>query len=199
MPTFRKFTLVFALAALTILGGCDTGPKLSWKTQNITGGLPALQFNLTDENGHAVQASNYAGKVRLLYFGYMHCPDVCPTTLETLHEALHDIGKQADAVRVLFVSVDPKRDTPAGLKAYTSAFGPRFIGLTGTQKQLEAVTSHYHVTYDYYPPDPSGNYAVQHSSAVFVFDRSGKARLLMQYQTGAAAMAHDLRQLVEEK
>ncbi len=183
------------MACVLALAGCGAEhKKLAWDTQNVTGGLPDLQFTLTDDNGHTVHASDYAGKIRLVYFGYTHCPDVCPLTLDTLHEALQSLGKQANA-RVLFVSVDPKRDTPSILKTYASAFGPDIIGLTGTQAQLHAVTSRYHVTYSYYAPDAAGDYEVQHSSAVFVFDRGGKARLLMAYQKGPKAIAHDLRQL----
>lgn len=187
------------IVAVLVLAGCSAGHDgLTWDTKNVSGGLPDLHFTLTDDEGHVVHAANYAGKDVVLYFGYTHCPDVCPTTLETMHNAFHLMGAKADAVRVLFVSVDPKRDTDPILRDYTAAFDTRFIGLTGTQAQLRAVTKRYHVTYSYYAPDPSGNYDVQHSSAMFVFDAHGKARLLMEYQKGAGAIAHDLKQLVAQ-
>ncbi|CAM5223199.1 Protein SCO1/2 OS=Castellaniella defragrans OX=75697 GN=HNR28_000201 PE=3 SV=1 [Castellaniella defragrans] len=189
--------VVLALSAT--LAGCGTGhKKLAWDTENVTGGLPGLHFTLTDDTGHVVHASDYTGKYVVLYFGYTHCPDVCPTTLQTMHYAFQLMGKSADAVRVLFVSVDPERDTDSALKNYTAAFDTRIIGLTGTQAQLHAATQRYHVTYSYSAPDANGDYVVQHSSAMFVFDQKGKARLLMEYQKGAKDIAHDLSQLIAQ-
>lgn len=196
--SMKWFYVALLFVVASVLSGCNAKSALVWDTENVTGGLPPIQFTLTDDEGHVVDASHYAGKVTLLYFGYTHCPDVCPTTLATIHEALHKIGKRADDVRVLFVSVDPKRDTARALKSYASAFGPHFIGLTGTRPQLQAVTKRYHVTYSYYAPDSNGDYEVQHSSAIFVFGRHGNARLLMEYQKGATAMAHDLGQLISQ-
>lgn len=192
---FQARFLPLLLAAL-LLTGC--GGDLSWKTKSIANVMPDLQFTLTNGDGRTVQASDYDGKVKLLYFGYTHCPDVCPLTLATVAQALHHLGKRADAVRVLFVSVDPKRDTPQILKSYANAFGPHFVGLTGTQPQLQALAKRYRVAYGYGKPDANGNYEVFHSAAIFVFGRDGEARLLMNEKDGAKAMAHDLGQLVEQ-
>lgn len=188
--------VVLLLIATLLLAGC--GGSLSWKTKNITDVMPDLQFTLTNGDGSTVHASDYSGKVRLLYFGYTHCPDVCPLTLATTAHALDKLGKSADDVRVLFVSVDPKRDTGSVLKSYAHAFGPQFVGLTGTQKQLKALTKRYRVAYSYGDPDANGNYEVFHSAAIFVFDRDGHVRLLMNRTDGADAMAHDLGQLVNQ-
>src|SRR5699024_5110331 len=98
------------LITTLVIAGC--GSDLTWKTNNITSVMPDLQFTLTDDGGRTVHESNYQGKVQLLFFGYTHCPDVCPLTLATIGRALHRLGDQADAARVLFVSVDPERDTP---------------------------------------------------------------------------------------
>ena len=195
-PTTLIHRLSVVLGLALALVGCSQQP-LSWDTKNITGIMPNLQFSLTNENGRAVHASDYAGKINLLYFGYTHCPDVCPLTLATVAQALKKIGpKAADQINMLFVSVDPKRDPPRVLKRYVHAFGPHIFGLTGTQQQLQDLTKRYRVAYRYGKPDADGNYTVYHSAAIFVFDPSGKVRLVMNYKDGAAAMAHDLGQLV---
>ena len=185
----------FALVCLTGLLLTACGGAKQWKTSNITGMMPDLQFTLTDDNGAKVHAEAWRGKITLLYFGYTHCPDVCPLTLATIAQALKKMGPEAKQVSVLFVSVDPKRDTLPVLKTYTQAFGPQIVGLTGTQSQLLALSKRYRVSYSYDQPNADGSYTVNHSSAIFVFDGKGKVRLLMNYTDGAAAMAHDLRQL----
>ncbi len=190
---FRAAAL--ALLAASILAGCSGSKK--WDTTNITGVMPNLKFTLTDENGTTVHADNWRGKVKLLYFGYTHCPDICPLTLADIARALRSLGKQADQVRVLFVSVDPKRDTPAVLKTYAHAFGPQFVGLTGTQDQLLALTARYRVSYSYDNPDVDGNYTVNHGAAIYVFDKTGRVRLLMSRSDKSAAIAHDLKQLLD--
>lgn len=147
-----------------------------YHAQNISGVMPALEFNLT--NGTAISAG-LRGKATLLYFGYTHCPYGCPTTLAYLAETLKLLGPRAESVRVLFVSVDPRRDSPGALSRFASSFGPQFIGLTGSDEQLTALTKRYRVAYRSGEPDKDGSYAVSHSSAVFVFDRDGRARLLV--------------------
>ncbi|MGD8574509.1 MAG: SCO family protein, partial [Gammaproteobacteria bacterium] len=134
MKTLRALSLIAAALALV---ACGNGRQ--WRTHDITGFMPPLAFHLTGENGQPTTARDFRGHTVLLYFGYTHCPDVCPLTLAALARALHDIGPSADQVRVLFVSVDPERDTPPLLARYTEAFGPRFVGLTGTRQQLDAL------------------------------------------------------------
>ncbi|MHB1332702.1 MAG: SCO family protein [Sulfuriferula sp.] len=167
-----------------------------WALDNITGLMPKLEFNLTNDNGHAVTADAYHGKLALLYFGYTNCPDVCPTTLATLAQAVRGLGADADKVRVLFVSVDPARDTAPVLKSYTGAFGPQFVGLSGNEKALDALTRRYRVVYSLDKPDAQGNYAVNHSSGVFIFDGSGNARLLGSSTSKAPEITQDLRHLL---
>ncbi|MGH8427135.1 MAG: SCO family protein [Gammaproteobacteria bacterium] len=194
----RTFAGRIALICLAAVLVTACGGSQQWKTSNITGVMPDLQFTLTRDNGKTVHASGWRGKITLLYFGYTHCPDVCPLTLATIAQALKKMGPEAKQVRVLFVSVDPKRDTLPVLKTYTQAFSPQIVGLTGTQTQLQALSRRYRVSYSYDQPNADGSYAVNHSSAIFVFDGKGKVRLLMNYTDGADAMAHDLRQLVAE-
>jgi protein SCO1/2 len=189
------------IAGLAVLGvlalsGCG-GSQAQWSTQSIRGVMPDLAFTLTDEHGNAVQASEYRGKYTLLFFGYTHCPDICPATLSVLGAALRQLGDGAQRVTVLFVSVDPKRDGPRELREYTSSFGPGIVGLTGTPDELDALTKRYRVTYRYGVTDEDGNYPVYHSAAIFAFDPDGRVRLLMNYTDGVPAIAHDLQQLVE--
>ncbi len=159
--------------------------------------MPPLKFTLVDDAGEPVTAASFAGKVVLLYFGYTHCPDVCPTTLADLAQSLQQLGSSANRVRVLFVSVDPKRDTPSVLKNYASAFAPQVVGLTGDEDELQAITKRYRVAYRLGKPDAEGNYVVYHSSAVFIFDTLGRVRLLADYTDGSRAIAHDLKQLLD--
>ena len=187
--------LMFGLALLSACGKS----KIPWHGDDITGVMPDLAFQLTDEDGQAVTQQQYRGKVVLLYFGYTHCPDVCPTTLATLALALRKLNPgQVDRVRVLFVSVDPKRDSPAVLKEYTKAFAPQVVGLTGNQDQLEALAKRYRVSYSYGKPDEDGNYDVYHSNAIFVFDGDGDVRLLARESDGGAGIAQDLIRLLTE-
>jgi len=185
------------LLAMLTLAGCS-GSNLTWKTHNIRGLMPDLAFTLTGSDGKTVTQADFKGHVTLLYFGYTHCPDVCPTTVATVVHALRQLKDKAQSVRFLFISVDPKRDTPAGLKTYLQAFdSPELVGLTGTQQQLQALAKRYRVSYSYDKPDANGNYAVNHSAAIFVFDRKGRVSLVMNYRNGADAMAHDLKQMVD--
>lgn len=187
--------LIIATMATLLLGACGNG--LQWQTTNITHVMPDLQFTLTRGNGNVVDAASFRGKVTLLYFGYTHCPDVCPLTLATIGRALRTLPHaQQKVIRVLFVSVDPKRDTPALLAKYAASFGPDFIGLTGTQPQLRALAKRYRVSYSYGKPDANGAYVVNHSSAIYAFDGQGHVRLLMKRSDGTSKLAHDLAQLV---
>jgi protein SCO1/2 len=164
---------------------------------DISGLMPALRFDLTDQDGRSVTAADYRGKIVLLYFGYTSCPDACPTTLAKLANTMHTLGGEAERVRVLFVSVDPQRDTAAVLKRYVTYFGPQFIGLRSrSDGPLDALTRRYRVAYHREPPDHTGDYTVDHSSAIFIFDRDAKARLLADGTESVPVMVHDLRQLM---
>ena len=180
---------------LTALLAACTGHSL-YALKSVSGLVPSLEFQLTNQDGQAVTAADYRHDVVLLYFGYTQCPDECPTTLTTLANALHTLGPRASQVRVLFVSVDPDRDTTAVLKRYVSHFGPQFVGLRGGQAELAALSKRYRIAYHYEKPDSYGNYEVDHSSAIFVFDGRGRARLLGQSDNTARQVASDLRRLL---
>jgi protein SCO1 len=176
-------------------------PAIAWNSTDMTGTLPALRFTMTRaSDGKTVTAADYKGKVVLLYFGYTYCPDVCPTTLFDVAQMLKTLGKGADEVRVLFVTVDPDRDTLPVLKQYTEAFAPEVVGLRGTPEQLAALAKRYRVAYSVHPASSGHAYEVTHSAAVYVFDRSGNIKLLF---SGLAApgvpiapMTNDLQHMV---
>lgn len=192
---FSRVWWFTGLLALASLAACARSEP-PFLLQNITGLMPTLEFRLTDQDNRAVSAENFRGQVVLLYFGYTQCPDACPATLATLQQALRSLGSSAAGVRVLFVSVDPQRDTAAVLKRYVAYFGPEFVGLRGDDAALNALTHRYRVAYHREKADAHGYYAVDHSSAVFVFDRTGRPRLLAGSTSGAKTIASDLQRLL---
>lgn len=189
--------LAFAMTAFLALtlGACSDAP--SWNATDISGAMPPLAFTLTDENGAEARAADFRGKVALLFFGFTSCRDACPVTLSRLSRVLERLDpEQRRRVRVLFVSVDPHRDTPERLRAYTDNFGPQFVGLTGTHKQLRALNERYRVTYSYGEADAEGDYPVSHSGAVFGFSADGEARILIRDDIPPDAILEDIRRLL---
>ena len=191
----KRAVLLTMLAVLFALGGCGSQARV-WRLTDVRGHLPDLAFTLTDDTGKVVDAADFRGKLVLLYFGYTHCPDVCPLTLTHLHVLMQRLGPLADRTRVLFVSVDPARDTPAILHAYVSAFDPHITGLTGTPAQIEALAKRYRVAYNRGPTLPGGGYEVAHSAGIYLFDRRGRARLLATDADPIGAIEHDVRGLL---
>jgi len=187
------------LAILTLLlTGC-LGNDEHWHGKDISGLMPDLEFKLINSNHNAVTAGDYRGKVRLLFFGFTSCPDVCPTTLQKLNQIIGDLPQeQQDEVLTLFVSVDPERDTPERVDEYVHFFGEGIVGLTGTEPQLRELAKRYRTTFGYDEPDKDGYYAVSHSSAVYVFDREGEARLLLRSDLSRDEIRDDLLALVQE-
>lgn len=181
------------------LAGCSGKTPVKWNANDISGVMDPLTFNLTDDHGQSVTGKDYRGKVVMLYFGYTFCPDICPQTLTRVAAALRGLGKQAEHVQVLFVSVDPNRDTPKVMRNYVKYFSPRMLGLTGTQSELKAVTKRYRVAYSYgkgYPDKK--DYVVNHSASIYVFDPKGNARLLIDQQETSAQITADLKQLIAQ-
>ena len=186
------FTRLAALALVLLAAACG---KSDWHATDISGAMPALDFSMTRANdGKAVTAGDYRGKIVVLYFGYTHCPDICPTTLANLSEVLQKLGVRADEVRVLFVTVDPNRDSPALMKTYVNSFSPQVDGLRGTDNQLTALARRYRIAYSV---TPGPNYDVMHSNAVFFFSRDGKARLVTTETGDVAGLTEDVKRLLE--
>jgi len=188
---------IVSLCLIVLLAGCNK-PGTSWHATDITGSMPALEFSLTRVgDGAPVHASDYRGKVVVLYFGYTHCPDICPATLANLSDAIQKLGSKANDVRVLFVTVDPNRDTAPILDAYVKSFAPQIDGLRGSDDQLIDVTRRYRVIYKVTPDSPGHPYEVMHSSAAFFFDRTGRARLVTTKTDDVAGVTADLKQLLD--
>jgi len=186
-----------AMFALLVAACSERGAP--WQLTNVSGHLPDLQFSLTGDDGKPIDASAFKGRTTLVYFGYTHCPDVCPETMARLMQVLTKLpSKDAEQVRILFISVDPARDTPQLLRDYVGAFDPQHArGLTGSDRQIESLARRYRVAYQMEKRDPKGNYEVTHSSAVYIFDAQGHARLLATDHDSPDAIAHDLRRIVE--
>ncbi len=181
---------------LPLMAACSRSPQLHWDLTSIRGALPDLRFTLATGGDRPVTARDFHGRVTLLFFGYTHCTDTCPLTMTRLAAAVSRLGAQARDVRIVFVSVDPRRDTPDSTDRFARAFSPEAVGLTGGSQAVEAMAKRYRVAYLPQPRDRSGNYEVMHSKGVYVFDRDGRARLLIDDTDPPAAVIHDLRQLV---
>jgi len=197
----QRFALraVVAIAALAALGGCTQRAE-PWHLTNVTGHLPDLDFTLTADDGRAVDGDSFKGRTALVYFGYTHCPDVCPETMGRLMQVLGKLGPDARKVRILFITVDPARDTPQALHDYVGAFDSQHAeGLTGTDRQIESLAKRYRVAYQMEKRDPNGSYEVTHSSAVYVFDPQGRARLLATDHDTPDAIAQDLRRIIDDR
>jgi protein SCO1/2 len=188
-------------AGLVLLAAACSRERATWHLASIRHLLPDLQFSLPSSGGGTLDAADVRGDVVLLYFGYTHCPDVCPLTLAKLKAALAELGPAAAHVRVLFVSVDPQRDTPETLQRYLKPFGPQFIGLVGTAAQTAALAKRYRVGYNKQeaPNGDQGDYSVTHSGGVFIFDPRGRALLLGTQGSPVAYYTADLKQLLSRR
>jgi protein SCO1/2 len=177
MPRFPLVLLPFLLLATVLAAGAlwrlgDLRAQRGTQTISVEKVELGGPFTLTDQNGTKRSDSEFRGKYMLVFFGYTFCPDVCPTTLAVMAAALDKMGSGADRIVPVFISVDPSRDTPEVLKAYLSAFGPRFIGLTGTEEEIAATAKAYRV-YVQAHKDQGENYTVDHSGVVYLMDKSG--------------------------
>lgn len=200
----RRGLLGAGLAAGAMLSAHPALADHGWHDIDMTGVSPPLQFTMTRaRDGKTVTAADYRGKVTMLYFGYTFCPDICPLTLGNVARVLQHLGKQADDVRLLFVTVDPNRDTLPVLKQYAAVFAPQVVGLRGTPDALTALARRYRIAYSVTPPHDGKPYTVNHSSAIYVFDRTGAARLLVPSLASAkadiAGVAGDISRLMAEK
>ena len=179
----RRLRLVVALTLCTLAVVVAALGASVWSNRAPA---PALStyggpFMMTDTNGHAVSQADLLGRPTVLYFGYTYCPEVCPTTLLMLTTALKQMGPAADALNVVFVSVDPGRDTPAQMKLYLSSFDPRIRGFTGTEAEVATIAKAYHVYYKRVPGEGGNAYTMDHSATVFLLDRAGRLTGTIDY------------------
>lgn len=200
----RHFLLSLPTAAALAaagLGGCnalDIG--YTFKSIDITGAKDyGSDFRLVDHNGEPRSLADFHGKVVTLFFGYLNCPDFCPTHLMREKEVLKLLGTNAGKLQTLFVTVDPERDSQAALKAYMAAFDPSFIGLRGTPDEVAAVARSFKAIYRKVPVANSPAYSVEHSTLTMVFDPQGRLRLAIRHEQPAADVAADLKLLIDGK
>jgi len=189
--------LIGAFVAYTTLRPGSAPPK--FEALDITAVNWGKGFELTDHHGKRRTLADLRGKVVAVFFGFTHCPDVCPTTMAMLGEAVRKLEGEAGNVQVLFVTVDPKRDTPQVLSQYVPAFHPAFLGLYADEETTARTAKEFKVHFKAHAPNEHGAYSVDHSGQVFIFDKSGKLRLLIR-SSGATpdSVARDLRLLLRE-
>jgi len=190
--------LLCLLIAVLALSACDrqAARPLQFKGVDVTGLQYARSFTLTDHNGKLRTLNDFKGKLVLVFFGYTQCPDVCPTTMTEVASALQQLGPRANEVQVLFITIDPERDTQELLRQYVPAFSPTFLGLRGDAAQTAAVAKEFRVFYQKVEGSKPGVYSMNHTSGLFVFDKDGKVRLFETTGQGPAALASDLKQLL---
>jgi protein SCO1/2 len=184
---------LLTLLVCLVLAHCT---KPEFNDIDISGADYARDFALTDVAGAPRTLADYRGKVVVLFFGYTHCPDVCPTTLSQLAQARRLLGADAQRVQVLFATLDPERDTPALLGRYVQAFDPSFVALTGTPGQIEAAAREFKVFFQKVAGPTADAYTLDHSSGSFVFDPQGRVRLYVLDRAQADRIAPDLKRLL---
>lgn len=177
----RKIVLAVVMLAL-FLSGCEPA-KPPFNAVDITGAAGfGNDFRLTDHNGKARTMADFRGKVVAMFFGFTHCPDVCPTTLVEMKRVLQLMGKEGERVQVLFITVDPKRDTPELLAKYVPSFNPTFLGLYGSDEATAKVARDFKIIYRIQPGKTPDSYTLDHSAGMLVFDAKGELRLMVGYQ-----------------
>ncbi len=188
-----------ALLAAGWLAGCERGPgKVSFNATDITGADFGRDFSLTGHDGKRYALADFRGKLVVVFFGFTQCPDVCPTTMAQMATVMKQLGPKADDVKVLFVTVDPERDTAELLAQYVPAFDERFLGLYGSADEIAKVAREFKVFYQKVPGKNPGTYSVDHTAGVYVFDRQGRIRLFAKHDGAADAMVADLNTLLAQ-
>ena len=198
----RRGCVVAGLAGVLGAGlaGCDyfkPGPAApKFQGIDITGADYAGHLSLPDADGRLRTLADFKGKVVVVFFGYTHCPDVCPTTMAELAQVKKALGKDGERVQGVFVTVDPERDTAAILKAYMASFDPSFVALRGTPEQTTAAAKEFKVFFAKVPGKTEGSYTMDHTAGSYVLDTHGKIRLFERYGSGAEALTTDIRALL---
>ena len=197
--TYRFRTFHFLGAALLVLSLVGCGPSQpGFKNTDLTGADCCKDFRLTDQNGKVRTLADFRGKAVVMFFGYTQCPDVCPTTMLEMKAVLQQLGKDAPRVQILFVSVDPERDTRELLASYVPAFDPSFLGLYGDTETTARTAKEFRVFYQKQPGSTPGSYTVDHTAGSYVFDPQGRVRLFVRHGDGGANLVADLRILLKQ-
>lgn len=197
MTTTWRSSLSLIAAALLLAACSPEAPK--FRSTDVTGADFGKELALTGHDGKPRSLADFRGKLVVLFFGYTHCPDICPTTLADVAAALKQLGSDAARVQVLFVTVDPERDTPEILAKYVSAFDPSFLGLSGDAAATQRAAKEFKIFYEKRPGGAPGSYTVDHSGQSYVFDAQGRLRLFVRHDRIAQDLPEDLRALLKEK
>lgn len=186
---------------LVLLPGCTDKrpPAAPFVATDITGADFARDFNLVDHNGKARTLADFKGKAVLVFFGYTHCPDVCLTALAELAMVQKRLGKDAARVQVLFVTLDPARDTPEKLASYVTYFDKDFLALYGDQAATERTAKEFKVTYIKHESGSAAGYLMDHSAGLYGFDTYGRLRVLINHDAELVSIVHDVKLLLGEK
>ena len=195
----RRFLLTHAgmLAAASLIVSC-TPDKPLFNSVDITGADYARDFSLPDHNGKLRNLKDFRGNVVSIFFGFTHCPDVCPTGMAEMAEVKKLLGADGSKLQVIFVSVDPERDTPDVMKAYMSSFDPSFLALCPNPEQLIALAKEFKIYYKKVDGSTPSSYTMDHSAGTFIFDPDGRVRLFGRYGSGAQALAADMAILLKK-
>lgn len=193
--TFEARTLLLLAALFLPLAGCDRDDGREINATDASSDSYPTDFVLTDHRGKPVRLSDFRGKVVALFFGFTQCPDVCPTTLAEFSQVYRDLGRDADQVQVLFVSIDPERDTQQLLAEYLPAFDSRFLGLRGSSEDVRRVADAYKVTYRKIHARNGNSYTMDHTALVFLFDGKGRLRLKVPHGQSAQALTRLIREI----
>jgi protein SCO1/2 len=196
---YKFRTLHFLGAALFVLSlaGCVPSQP-GFRNTDVTGSDCCKDFRLTDHNGKTRTLADFRGKAVVMFFGYAQCPDVCPTTMMEMKAVLRQLGPDAPRVQVLFVTVDPERDTRELLSNYVPAFDADFLGLFGDLETTARTAKEFRVFYQKQPGKTPGSYTVDHTAGSYVFDPQGRVRLFVRHGDGGANLAADLRTLLKQ-
>jgi protein SCO1/2 len=187
--------IVFGIAMLAV---APTAPASEFRTSDVTDqGYGDALPTLIDQDGRARTRADFKGQVTVLLFGFTHCPDLCPTTLSNLAAVLDQLGEDRDRVEIVFITVDPERDTSGVLRDYLSGFGPNFIGLTGEAVAIRKVAKTFKVFFQK-KPLPDGDYTMDHSAVIYILDPQGRVRLMFSAGRQPEDVAHDILQLLHQ-
>jgi len=190
-----RFWSIITCSLALLAAGCDGGPK--FKSTDITGAEYGKALDLTDHNGKPRHLEDFRGKAVAVFFGFTHCPDVCPTTLAEMSQVVKSLGPEGDRVQVLLVTVDPERDTREALAKYVTAFDPRFLGMYGDLEATRRVAKDFKV---YFEKRKTGDsYSVDHSAQSYVIDPQGRLRLFVRHDRISSDLPDDLKTLLREK
>lgn len=199
MLSNRPLRLAVFLLSIVLLAACSSEQAPQFRNTDITGAGYAKDFALTDHTGAKRTLADYRGKVVTVFFGFTQCPDICPSALATMSDVMKTLGPDADRVQVLFITVDPERDTQELLANYVPAFDARFVGLFGSLEETEAVAKEFRIFYAKSGDISGPNYSVDHSAGTYVFDPEGRLRLYVRHAESAESIAADLRLLLDGK